>query len=83
MLRDVAHHYARKLAKDGNDITYGALPGPVARFYLNDGPLKALPGANARGLGKVLQRRRQERAALVLLGGRSDRRSPLFVQIQP
>ena len=26
MLRDVAHHYAQKLAKDGNDITYVHYP---------------------------------------------------------
>jgi acetyl esterase/lipase len=48
MLRDVAHHYAQKLAKDGNDITYVHYPDLSHAFI----QMTAIPGV-------VLKQRRK------------------------
>jgi acetyl esterase/lipase len=59
MLRDVAHHYAQKSAKAGNDITdvhYPDLSHAFIHFYSNDGSLQALPGVNARGRSLARER---------------------------
>src|SRR6202011_6355327 len=43
-------------AEDGIRDHLRALPGPVARFCSNDGPLQALPGVNARGRSLARER---------------------------
>src|SRR5271163_988537 len=59
MLRDVAHHYAQKLAKDGNDITYVHYPDLSHAFIQMTAHSRRCLEATqevARLLGKALQK---------------------------
>jgi acetyl esterase/lipase len=60
MLRDVAHRYAQKLAKDGNDITYVHYPDlPHAFIQMTAHSQRCLESTQevARLLGKGLAKK--------------------------